>query len=1110
MKIDSSKTKKHLLEELTKAYQRIAALEESVSEHKHAEDMLRESQQLLRQVLNTIPIRVFWKDSSSNYLGCNLQFALDAGLKSPEEVIAKNDFMMSWAQHAQMYRAYDRAVMETGLPKLRYELVETRSDGSKVWLLSSKMPLADTKGAIKGILGIYEDITEQKRTEEALHESEERYRTLLEQAPSAIVVHRDGRVLYANAAAVKLYGAASFEHLTEHNILIDLLHPDDRERIRALSRYDMEAGQTPLTEARILSLDGHEVPVEATGVPVEYQGILSSQVIIRDITKRVEATEALRKSEAKYRFLTEKMNDIIWTADPGFKVSYISPSVEKALGFTPEEAMSMAPEDAMTPASFAHAMETLSKELGCAREEDIDTDRTVELELEYYHKNGSTVWRECAVKAIRNGSGDVVGLHGVSRDITKRKEVEEELRRHRVHMEELVKERTIELEVRNRQLSAEIKERRQAEEALRVAEEKYRMHFSFANDVMFSYDNDFRVLSVSPNVERIIGYKPEELIGKTFSDLKVLDSRDLKRASSDALNVLSGKTMYFTTYRFISKDGTIRFGEVSGVPFIQNDQVAGVISVARDVTERKMAEEALRESENRYRLLAENASDIIFTLDANLRFSYISPSIERIRGYTVEEGMSQRIEEALTPASLEVARKIFQEEIEIEAREQKDLWRTRTIELEETCKDGSTIWTETTFSPLRDKNARLTGLLGITRDISERRSTEEEKKKFENQLMQLQKMEALGRFAGGIAHDMNNILYPIIIDIEMLLEETSQDTGLHETLKQVLKAAYRQKDLVKLILSFSRRSDHTFKAIRISPLLTETLNLLRSSLPRTIDIQQRMSVMSDTVVGDPTQIQQIIMNLCRNAADALGSRKGTIEVSLTNTYLEATPAHPEIKAGNYLQLTVRDTGCGITSEVMDRIFEPFFTTKEVGKGSGMGLAVVHGILKSHGGTVMVESEPGRGSRFHVYLPLSDDMSLKMMPYKERSLPVTGKEKILLVDDEEIVLSSLQRALKRSGYDITPVQDGLDALELFSKTPDEFDLVITDLTMPRITGLELAKNLMNVREIPIILCTGYSDVIDEQEAKTMGIREILLKPSNTSGLNEAIRRALEKR
>ncbi|HNY65836.1 MAG TPA: response regulator [Deltaproteobacteria bacterium] len=400
---------------------------------------------------------------------------------------------------------------------------------------------------------------------------------------------------------------------------------------------------------------------------------------------------------------------------------------------------------------------------------------------------------------------------------------------------------------------------------------------------------------------------------------------------------------------------------------------------------------------------------------------------------------------------------------------------------------------------LEERNRKL------AREIAEHRRTEEEKQRIEAQLIQSQKIEALGKFAGGIAHDLNNILYPIIINTEMLLEETDPGTSAHEALGQTLKAAHRQKDLVKKILSFSRQSEQRLKKLKLAPFLEETLTFVRSSLPTTIEMRQRISAPEDAVMGDPSQLQQVIVNLCRNAADALESQKGVIEVVLGTVCLNEDPARPGMKPGTYLELKVRDNGKGIPPEIMDRIFEPYFTTKGVGKGVGMGLSVVHGILKSHGGVVTVESSPGKGAQFTVYLPVAEGAEGREAA---DACPAQGRKKILLVDDEEIILSSMKRALERSSFSVAAARDGSEALALFEQEPDGFDLVITDLTMPGMNGLAVARKLMEIRpDLPVILCTGFSDIIDEEEAKAQSIRELILKPAGTAEIKEAVSRAL---
>ncbi|HQJ08770.1 MAG TPA: PAS domain S-box protein [Deltaproteobacteria bacterium] len=659
-----------------------------------------------------------------------------------------------------------------------------------------------------------------------------------------------------------------------------------------------------------------------------------------------------------------------------------------------------------------------------------------------------------------------------------------------------------ELEEAQRKISAleeSILEQKKLLSALQEIQEIYRFHFSYTRDVLYFYDNQFRIRSISPNVENILGYKPEELVGRSFQDLNLLDDGDLSKAVDNALTVLSGKTIMFSTYRFIAKDGTRLFGEVSGVPLIRDGRVSGVISVARDITDRMKAREELRTSEERYRLVVENSHEAIFVVqDGMIRFA--NQETEKQSGYSKKELISMPISELVHPEDLKMVLENHQKRISGE--EVPDVHSYRVIDAK-----GAVHWVETNVVLISWEGRPAT--LNFLLDVTDKKKMEEEKRRLENDLIQAYKMDALGRFAGGIAHDLNNILYPTIINSEWIIEEMEHGTRMHEVMKQVLRAAYRQRDLVRQILSFSRKTELKAVPVKLVHLIDETISFIRSTLPSTIEILKHIDASSDTVLGDPAQIQQIVMNLMRNAADSLDSERGTIEITLERAYLEPAKHTSEIKAGPYLKIAVKDTGCGMTPDIMDQIFEPYFTTKAAGKGYGMGLSVVHGILKSHGGSIAVESEPGKGSLFTVFLPAYDGGSVTRESDRESHTFLGESGKILLIDDEEMILSSVQRALEASGYTVTAQKDALKAFDAFSRSPDEFDLVITDLTMPGMTGIDLVKKLLAIRpDTPVILSTGFSEAIDEHELKDLGIREMIMKPLNTVELKTAVRRALE--
>ena len=370
-------------------------------------------------------------------------------------------------------------------------------------------------------------------------------------------------------------------------------------------------------------------------------------------------------------------------------------------------------------------------------------------------------------------------------------------------------------------------------------------------------------------------------------------------------------------------------------------------------------------------------------------------------------------------------------------------------------------------------------------------------------------MEAIGTLAGGIAHDFNNMLAAILGFTEMALEDLPDRPDVERNLQNVSRAAMRARDLVKQILAFSRKTGHERNPLSLLPLIKETVQLLRASIPTTIEIKFTATATSDTVLAAPVEIQQILMNLATNASLAMQEKGGTMEVSLTDINFE--PDSPvfgaDVSPGEYVQLVVKDTGIGMSPDVMKRIFEPFFTTREVGKGTGMGLAVVYGIVKDLQGTITVESELGVGSTFSVLLPkVKTDAQAEAV--KPDEIP-GGNERILFVDDEEMLVEWGRATLERLGYKVTAMTDSQEALKTFSIDPSLFDLVITDHAMPQMAGAQLAKELLNIRrDIPIILCTGHSDNISPESSREIGVKEFLTKPVSKQELAEAVRRVLD--
>ncbi|GAM09085.1 blue-light-activated protein [Geobacter sp. OR-1] len=521
-------------------------------------------------------------------------------------------------------------------------------------------------------------------------------------------------------------------------------------------------------------------------------------------------------------------------------------------------------------------------------------------------------------------------------------------------------------------------------------------------------------------------------------------------------------------------------------------ELAQTIDTLHDeIIQRKQAEE------ERVRLARaiEQAAEAVYMADAQGLITYVNPAFERTTGYSRDEVIGQ------PTGILECDTNDPDYYLQIrEAVDRDNDWSGRVTTRK---KDGSVFEADTTVSSVRDSKGTIINYVSILRDVTH-------ELKLERELRQSQKMEAIGTLAGGIAHDFNNILTAVIGYTDMALSKLPNDSTALRDLERVQEASTRAKDLVGRILTFSRQSEQKRKPVQLATIIDEVFKLLRSTLPSTIEINQQVHtpVSGDTVLADPTQLHQVLMNLGTNAAHAMRPHGGVLSVSLTDIEADAPliSFHPDIRQGPYLRLTVSDTGHGMEESVRERIFDPYFTTKKVGEGTGMGLAVVQGIVKSHGGAISVYSEPGLGTTFHIFLPKFRGDAVS--PEASKTSEARGTERILFVDDEAMLADLGQELLESLGYSVTVTLSSREALELFRAAPKNFDLVITDMTMPGLTGKELAREFLGIRpEIPIILCTGFSEQINEKLAKEAGIKGYILKPYARNSLNDSIRKAL---
>lgn len=679
-------------------------------------------------------------------------------------------------------------------------------------------------------------------------------------------------------------------------------------------------------------------------------------------------------------------------------------------------------------------------------------------------------------------------------------------------------------------------ERQQYAEALRESQARYALAVQAGQVGVWDWDTITGKIYLDPMLKEMLGYRDDEIPNHLDDWSRRVHPDDLPAVMTAAQAALAGQTPHYEIeHRMLHKDGSIRWflargtvlRDAAGSPYrmlgtdtniTTRKQAEAALQQAharlerqvawrtaelqrmnaqlrREIAERKQAEVILQQSEERYRTLVESSQQGI-SITWNGKRLFANRAFARILGYDdPQELVGQDIRNHIAPHEWERLRHNGQARLRGEPVPSH-------YEFQGVRKDGTLIWLETVVSLItwEGKPARLATMLDIT-----------DRKQLEHHFRQAQKMAAIGTLAGGIAHDFNNILSAILGFADLTRDAVRQDSAAWFHLQEVLKAGRRAKHLVQQILAFSRQTATTRQPLCLRALLGEALPLLRALLPTTIAIQSHVAQDIGPVLADPTQMHQVLLNLCSNAEFAMRTTGGTLTLGVDVVDVDEAflTQHPTLLPGPYVRLTVQDTGCGMDATTLERIFEPFYTTKEVGEGTGMGLAVVHGIVTSHNGMITVKSTPGQGASFAIYLPRMATPAERQASVEETVPP--GHGSVLFVDDEEALARLGQELLQRLGYEVVSSTSSTQALAVFQSMPQHFDLVVTDQTMPQMTGERLAQELRRIRpDIPIILCTGFSHVMNATKAQALGIDAFCMKPLVAQELALTIRQVLAHR
>ena len=1028
---------------------------------------------------------------------------------SAEEVLGKNVVGTIVPETDSAGRDLDKMIREITLRPQDYMTNENENilrNGRRVRITWTNKPIVDASGEVAEILCIGNDVTKQRLAEEATREVTLKMQEVVRAANVGLwewdLVTNETRF---SAEWKRQIGYEEQEIVDSFAEWESRVHPDDLAPTLARIRAAIEAKEPQYqVEFRFRHRDGfYRWIMASSSVIVDYNGeairVMGSHI---DITERRQWEDTLKESERKYRDLFEANRDAITI----FRInSNNTPStfldMNKAAvllgGYSKEELL------AMTPLEFEN---DISDVIIKRRLEEIEAKGYAQFETILIDKKKNQIPVEIQVgKILYDGSPALMNI------------------------------------------AKDIRERKRAELLLRESEERFRGVFETSSVGMVIVETGSqRFLKANQSFLDILGYSEEELLVKRVGDITHPDDW-LSEQKLIEEKIQNPAQKYIVEKRYQRKDGNIRWVEVTADYLCPHVSDILVIANVLDITERKLAEAKIRQNEARLKLLVdilqqpfETIQELLdYALDQALQLTesqigYIYHYHEERKEFVLNS-WSKEVLPACTVINPQTCFELKKAGIWGEAVRQRQSIIDNDFQTAHPLKKGYPeghvqLFKFMTIPIFNGENiVSVVGLANKETDydqtdilqisllmdsvwkVIESIQAEDEHKKLNIQLQQAQKMEAIGTLAGGIAHDFNNILGAILGYAEMVQEDCPPGSIMRSSIDRVVEASHRAKELVKQILAFSRQAESDKIVLQPALIIKEAMKMLRASLPKTIDIQQNIDPEAGLILADPTQIHQIITNLCTNAFHAMEEIGGTLKVSLKNKVL--TPddlvSEPHVKPGQFVEISVGDTGPGIVPGIMDKIFDPFFTTKEVGKGTGMGLATIHGIAKKSGGFVSCKSSLGKGTTFYVYLPVQAVTAPPEAETTPLELVQSGIEHILFIDDEEMLAAMGKTMLERLGYRVTVETNSIEALKIIQSQPDAFDLVITDQTMPGMTGSDLARRILQIRPgLPIILCTGFSNQISEEKARIYGIKGFAMKPLTKKDLAVLIRKALD--
>ena len=926
--------------------------------------------------------------------------------------------------------------------------------GEVRWVACRGQLMKDQEGRPARMLGIIQDITVRKQTEITLRDSQMFLNSIVENLPNMIFVKdaKDLRFTLFNKAGEELIGYSRETMIgkTDYDFFpkseADFYTAKDREVLVGKTLLDIPEEVIQTKTQGKKFLHTKKIPLlDAQGDPLYLLGISEN------ITKRKQAELERDERELLLRLMFDTGAGCVKrVAADGTLLSMNQAGLKFIEAEKVADAVGRSVVDLVVPEHRA-AFTEMHQEVIQGNE------RTLQFQVQGF--KGARRWMETYAVPFRNPLTNDVEHLAISHDIT---------------------------------------ERKRAEDLIRKGERKYRAIYEQAPTGIAMVDSlTGRFTQINKKYCDMVGYTQEEMLDRTFRDITYPDDlqADLDRMQQLLADQLSS---FQIEKRYIRKNGAVIWVHLTCVPlWLEPTDPRMHIAMVEDITLRKQGEQALQKSEEWFRLLTEAIPQQVWTARPDGVLDYVNQRVIEYFERPAEDIIGRGWQDFLHPDDLSIC--LTRWANALKTRQPYDIeFRLRRGS------DQAYRWHLGLALPIFNQEGQVVKWFGTNTDITEF-------KQLEVQVRQTQKMEAIGTLAGGIAHDFNNILTGVVGYTELAKQKAGENETIKRNLDEVLLAGQRAKELVRQILAFSRQTEQERQPIEIQLVVKEVCKLLRATLPATIEIRQNFTEVPAVIIGDPIQIHQVVMNLCANAEHAMREGGGLLEFTVEHVAGEIAGrgTHPDLMGRSFVCLTVRDTGAGMTPEVAQRIFEPFFTTKEVGEGTGMGLAAVHGIVSSHGGAIQVKSEPGEGTCFRVYFPEVETENIQEAANPFQQDMLLGRGNILFVEDEEPIAKMGEEALRGLGYAVTARTSSVEALKVFQADPFRFDAVVTDQTMPNMTGEALAREILRIRpDMPIILCTGFSHAITPEKAKAIGIRTFLWKPLLIKDLGRALREVLQ--